>query len=223
MSIIKNLLVVRELYSHINSEVVQDHSDASDNSVREIYIKLTDEMEVWLNENIYTDRYLFDTDDQVEVDEMHRKWRTETAIGQYAGQEIEEGEWILGCVNRDASKIHIELIKSRSAADIMPILYRILKPGTIIYSDALSTYKQLDSSYNHFEINKRKDGFRRFEELEDGTILRVHVNNIENRWRWLRQLGRDKHTFDSKYVRRLCVEYVYRFYNEHFFDLLKTA
>jgi hypothetical protein len=222
LTIIQQLIIVRELYLHSSIESVMVHADTTETTVRNIYIRLTDKMQQWLNEHVYNTRYLFDQVDEVEVDEMYRHWRTETAVGQYAGQEIEQGKWIIGFVSRDGKKLHLELLKSRKIEHIAPIVTRLIAPGTIIYSDALSTYNTFNWQYSHFTINKKVDGFSRFEQLQGGVSINVNVNHIENRWRWLRQLGRERHVFDSKYVRRLCVEYMYRFYNKHFLDLLRT-
>lgn len=222
LSIIQQLLVVRELYYNDSVQNVINHTGACRSTIKDFYVRLTFLMEVWLEENIFSQhQYLFDRADEVEVDEMFRYWITPTAQRQYAGQPIEDGRWIIGLVNRSRTRVYIQCIKDRKKTTILPLLKKLIEPGTTIYSDALNTYKGLDPDYNHFVINKQLDGFARVEQLQGGEEVNVNVNLIENRWRWLRQLGRERRTFAATHVGKMCTDYMYRFHNKHYFDLLR--
>jgi len=222
LSIIQQLILVRELYYNDSVHNVVNHTGATVSTIRAFYVRLTHLMEVWLEENIYSQsQYLFDRADEVEVDEMYRYWTSPTAVGQADGLPLTEGWWIIGLVNRSRTRVYIQCIKDRKKTTILPLLKKLIEPGTVIYSDALNTYKGLDPDYNHFVINKQVDGFARVEQLQGGAEVNVNVNLIENRWRWLRQLGRERRTFAATHVGRMCTDYMYRFHNKHYFDLLR--
>ena len=111
----------------------------------------------------------------------------------------------------------------RTAKTLVSLLAIICEEGSTIISDALASYNELRYHFHYFVINKKVESFARDEELEEGEVLNVNVNHIENRWRWLREMYRDAHHTAAQYTQRLCDEHMYRFYRKDVMTLIQRT
>ncbi|XP_076051151.1 uncharacterized protein LOC143031337 [Oratosquilla oratoria] len=91
--------------------------------------------------------------------------------------------WVFGGIERLTKKCFLVplLNKDRSARTLVPIIKKIIKPGTVVYSDSWRAYNQLcDHGYSHFVINHKKH-------FVDPNNPKVHTQNIEQLWLDLKQ------------------------------------
>ncbi len=91
----------------------------------------------------------------------------------------------------------------------------VTEEKTIIHSDALSTYNQFNTNFIHLTINKKKEGFS---QIDESTGILKTVNHIENIWKHLRQLERERHMNRPEDVVYICIEYMFQFYKQCVFN-----
>ena len=93
--------------------------------------------------------------------------------------------WVFGIVDTSfrPSRAHLEIVRKRDAATLLPIIERVCRPGTIVHTDSWAAYRnnQTQSGFQHHQVN-HSDPLHRFK-AADGT----HTQHIESYW------GKRKH------------------------------
>ena len=88
--------------------------------------------------------------------------------------------WVFGIVDTSTGLCYIQLVTDRSAETLLPIIQRLVLPGTEIWSDMWPAYNKLASlGYTHKKVNHSKE----FKNKIDGTC----TNLIENQWKCCKQ------------------------------------
>lgn len=90
--------------------------------------------------------------------------------------EIEANEsyfgGVFGLLKRDG-KVYTVVVSNTQSATLLPIIWKKVKPDSIVYTDFYRSYDVLDvSEFNHFRINHSTH----FAENHN------HINGIENFW-----------------------------------------
>jgi hypothetical protein len=190
--------------------------------------RILTQLQTQMMEVIQKYRPVFDKHDDVEIDEMWADWEEyDEKIGPTARkQKMREGTWILGMINRDRTKLWIEVIPNRKK----PTLEKVINPmlhqpwfGKIkVFTDALTSYEFLKEKNRHYVINKEKQGFGRIVKLGEDSYLHINVNTIENNWRHFRDhlKLRNAYTYPKKMQLHIA-EYLYNFYKLDWFDLIR--
>jgi transposase-like protein len=70
------------------------------------------------------------------------------------------------------SRVRAMVVPSHKAASLIPRIYSNVLPGSVLYTDALRSYRQTDRDYTHKYIDHSLQY----------VAGRVHTNNIENFW-----------------------------------------
>ena len=124
-------------------------------------------------------------EDIIEMDETKMKWRDGELMG----------EWILGAVNRETGECWLEVIEDRKTAQLEPLFNRVVKPLTIVMTDALANYPNIMERLKavHRVINKQQDGFGRIDEVSG---ISINVNRCEEMWKDLRHLMEQRNMFN---------------------------
>lgn len=112
------------------------------------------------------------------------------------GCDIQE-KWVFGLYERDSKKLLLFAVDERDSATLVPIIQRLVLPGTTIYSDEWVAYRGLSGlGYVHRTVNRSKQSV-----AEGG----VHIQNIERSWRgaklWVLRSG-NKVDMYNKYLAR---------------------
>lgn len=87
---------------------------------------------------------------------------------------------VFGLVQRGPkgkSRVRAMVVPNHKAASLLPKIYSNVAPGSYLYTDALRSYRQVDSAYVHQFI----DHSRQY------VSGRVHTNSIENFWSCLKR------------------------------------
>jgi hypothetical protein len=213
---------------------------------RETVTKILNELHQLMKPIVFNSKPQFDITDFIEIDEMYIDWNIP---GNHDGSTIDEkllgksGQWLLGIINRDRTKLWVEPIKNRGKKEIFRVLNSIMPKGKAnVFTDALTTYAELDHNHVHFVINKAKQGFGRksyrlitggkfikskriFERLKKEKaewIVKVHVNFIENNWMLLRKFLVVRQAYRHPHLLiNYLAEFIFNFYKHNWLDLLK--
>ncbi|KAG0426398.1 hypothetical protein DMUE_5969 [Dictyocoela muelleri] len=88
----------------------------------------------------------------------------------------QENRRVFGIVDTSTypSKYYIEIVRGRSQRTLLPIIRRICRPETIIWSDEWRGFRNLGETYTHQTFNHR------FYFINPDT--NVHTQNIESLW-----------------------------------------
>jgi len=126
---------------------------------------------------------------EVEVDETFVGGKTRaTKVNVLGMRKLAHGPatgkvTVLGMIQRGVrevgtrSRVRAMVVPNHKASSLIPRIYSNVLPGSVLYTDALRSYRQTDRDYAHKFI----DHSLRYVEG------RVHTNNIENFWACLKR------------------------------------
>ena len=77
----------------------------------------------------------------------------------------EEGVWVFGGIEQESKKCFLKIVEDRSAATLIPIIKRYVKPGSVILSDCWKAYSSLKEGYTHLTVNHSVTSKTRKQEL----------------------------------------------------------
>ena len=112
----------------------------------------------------------------VQIDESLFNHKAKHNRGRRADNEDER--WVFGLADTSFKPAitYMELVSKRDAATLLPIIRRIVRPGSIIYSDQWKAYHRIQDELNleHATVNHSVN----FVDPETG----VHTQTIESYW-----------------------------------------
>ncbi|KAG0439941.1 hypothetical protein DMUE_2100 [Dictyocoela muelleri] len=100
----------------------------------------------------------------------------------HVGRISSENRWVFRIVDTSytPAKYYIELVPNRSRVILVPIILRIIRPRSIIWSDQWSAYNALMTlGFQHYTVNHRINFFN--------PENNVHTQNIESLWNKLKK------------------------------------
>ena len=80
----------------------------------------------------------------------------ETKIGhrKYNRGRLRDGVWVFGAIDADTNDVALSIVEDRSAATLIPLIQRLVRPGTTIMSDEWRAYDALgEHGYQHLTVN----------------------------------------------------------------------
>ena len=94
---------------------------------------------------------------------------------KYNRGRMVDGHWVFGGIERGTTKSFMVVVDDRSAATLIPIIQRYIRPGTLIISDEWRAYSTLSSlGYTHQMVNHSQN----FVDPSTGA----HTNSVEGYW-----------------------------------------
>ena len=94
---------------------------------------------------------------------------------KYNRGRVVDGHWVFGGIERGTTKSFMVVVEDRSAATLIPIIQRYIRPGSVIISDEWRAYSTLSSlGYTHQTVNSSNT----FVDPSTGA----HTNSIEGYW-----------------------------------------
>jgi hypothetical protein len=189
-------------------------------SIRNIYIDLNNGMKNWISKNIFDTEFVFQRIQSVEIDEAYVHWSYNNNSPELLLDPVDnEGDWLLGMISRDRTKMWVYPIKDRTKENLICPILDVTEKETTLHTDALSTYDLLDKDYIHYVINKKQEGFSH---VHGPTGVLKSVNHCECVWKHLRELARDRHMNNPKDVVFICIEYMFRFYHHSIYEVVQV-
>jgi hypothetical protein len=120
--------------------------------------------------------------DVLEIDGNYNIWEKSIPQGENQNQII-CGKMIFGIISRTTKQLVLKLVTNENAFECVSAVQKHADKGCIIMHDYAKAYLNFPG-YEHYAINKSKQGFTRQEDnLPIWTGRIVHVNNIEAVWR----------------------------------------
>jgi transposase-like protein len=118
---------------------------------------------------------------EVEVDETFiggkaRNMHVATKKRRITGTGGKDKAVVFGMVER-GGKVKAQVVSSRKRSTLQPEIYKHVEAGSALYSDALLSYRGLESNYAHQVIDHAVS-------YAEGT---VHTNTMENFWALLKR------------------------------------
>lgn len=96
----------------------------------------------------------------------------------HRGRATEHELWVFGIADTSYSpaKIFLRLVEDKSTASLIPLIYDVCRPGTMIVSDEWAAYNFLVASntFQHMTVNHSLHFI--------DPVTRVHTQNIESYW-----------------------------------------
>lgn len=100
------------------------------------------------------------------------------------GTLAEEKPPVLGMIQRNG-EVFIKMLPNVQQVTIQPVMTKVIKPGSLIYTDEYNIYDRLAQwGYQHKSVNHSAGEYAR-DENGDG-FHEVHVNTMEGFWSLLR-------------------------------------
>lgn len=127
-------------------------------------------------ESAHRERLDIDLGNGIEIDESYfGPKRVKGKRGRGAGGKTV----VLGLLKRKGF-VFTQIIKSTERQEVMPIIRKVVKSGSDIYSDGWRSYDALAVyGYNHKKVKHSENEFAR----GDGT----HINGVESYWSWVKR------------------------------------
>ena len=90
------------------------------------------------------------------------------------GRMPNPGFWVFGAVERDSNNFELWVVDRRDRESLQPLIQETILPGTMIYSDDYSVYRNLDQiGYGHEIVNHS---------VEFVNENEAHTNTMEGFW-----------------------------------------
>ncbi|KAG0438837.1 hypothetical protein DMUE_2849 [Dictyocoela muelleri] len=86
----------------------------------------------------------------------------------------QHNRWVFGIieVSNTLSKYYVEVVPDRSQETLLPIIHRVCRTGSVIWSDEWRGYRNLYPSFTHLTVNHSYNFVN--------PVTGVHTQNIES-------------------------------------------
>ena len=131
----------------------------------------------------------------------------------HRGRQL-SGKWVFGGIDRDSKDAFMISVDDRSAATLIPIIERYIKPGTTILSDEWASYNLIPpANFTHLTVNHS------IHFVVPGTD--IHTQTIESTWGQAKKKMRNSITTNPELLDTYLVEYCWKKrHNENIFNNL---
>lgn len=110
---------------------------------------------------------------------------------------------VFGLLKRQG-KVYTEIVDSAARRELFPIIRRVVRSGSDIYTDGWKSYDALAVyGYNHKKVIHDENEFAR----PDGT----HINGVESYWSWTKRRLSKFNGISKRYFSRYLLESEWRF------------
>eukprot|EP00731_Ephydatia_muelleri_P001467 Em0001g1467a len=114
-----------------------------------------------------------------------------------------EGQWVLGGVERGSEEMFMQIVPSRDAATLLPVIIANVKPGTEIHTDEWRSYARLNRrGYVHHTVNHSIE----FVNPANGA----HTQSIECTWAHAKKKYKKMHGTSKALFPTYLLEFIWR-------------
>ena len=122
---------------------------------------------------------------------------------KYNRGRMREGQWVLGGVERGTDKVFMQIVPSRDAATLLPIITANVEPGTEIHTDEWRSYATLNvQGYVHNSVNHSIQ----FVNPANGA----HTQSIECTWAHAKKKYKRMHGTSKPLFATYLIEFIWR-------------
>lgn len=125
--------------------------------------------------------------------------------------------WIAGILERSSGRVLLYRVADRTTQSLVPPILAAVPEGSLIYSDELKSYNELDKhTFEHYTVNHSRGEYQRTEHIGGGEVISVHINTLEGVWTTVRSRLRFRARRDLTRLDLILDELVYRHSNTSF-------
>ncbi len=170
---------------------------------------------------------------EVEIDESfvsgkNKNRHKDKKVEKCQGRSYKDKVSVFGILER-GGKMFAKVVPNTQARTLVSIVKKNVDVGSIIYTDGWS-YKGLEKKYTQMSVDHGKHFYGTTFVTDDGEIIQVTTNRIENAWSVFKRTIKGTYIHVSKkHLQRYVDEFVFRFNtrkiskNERFELLLRYA
>jgi transposase-like protein len=124
----------------------------------------------------------------------------------FRGHRVTRGKnitdkWVFGLYERERKLVYMEIVQTRKASELIPIVRKICESGTTIISDQWAAYNKLEEhGFPHYTVDHS-----RF--FVNPNSREIHTQNIEISWGWAKyEIRRQNRAlyYLEKYIHLFC-------------------
>lgn len=152
---------------------------------------------------------------EVEIDEAfvggkNKNRHKDKKVEKCQGRSYKDKAPVFGAIER-GGKIFARVVPNTQARTLVPIVKKNVEVGSSVYTDGWS-YKGLEKKYTQMSVDHGKHFYGMLLVTEDGEVIEVTTNRIENAWSVFKRTMKGTYIHVSKkYLQRYVDEFVFRF------------
>ena len=159
---------------------------------------------------------------EVEIDETfvggkNKNRHKDKKVEKCQGRSYKDKVPVFGILER-GGKLIAKVVPNTQARTLVPIVKKNVEVGSTVYTDGWS-YKGLEGKYEQLSVDHGKHFYGETYVTDDGEIIVVSTNGIENAWSLFKR--RLKGTYirvSKKHLQKYVDEFVFRFNTRNFTD-----
>lgn len=159
---------------------------------------------------------------EVEIDETfvggkngnrHKDKKVEKSQGRSYKDKVP----VFGILER-GGKLFAKVVPNTQAKTLVPIVKKNVEVGSTVYTDGWS-YKGLEGKYEQLSVDHSKKFYGETYVTDDGEIVEVTTNRIENAWAFFKRIIKGTYIrVSKKHMQKYVDEFVFRFNTRNFTD-----
>lgn len=152
---------------------------------------------------------------EVEIDETfvggkNKNRHKDKKVPKSQGRSYKDKTPVFGAIER-RGKIFARVVPNTQAETLVPIVKKNVEVGSSVYTDGWG-YKGLEKKYTQMSVDHGKNFYGMILVTDDGEIIEVTTNRIENAWSVFKRTIKGTYIHVSKkYMQRYVDEFVFRF------------
>lgn len=160
--------------------------------------------------------------DEVEIDETfvggkNKNRHKDKKVEKCQGRSYKDKVPVFGILERDGSLV-AKVVSNTQAKTLVPLIKKYVKKGSVVYTDGWE-YSGLRKDYEQRSVDHEKHFYGTTYATNDGEIITVSTNGIENAWSHLKRMIFGIYYNVSKtHMQKYVDEFVFRFNTRRFTD-----
>jgi hypothetical protein len=128
--------------------------------------------------------------------------------------------WVGGWCCRETGEMYMYILPNRTIPHLIPPLLNALPPHTLLCTDELAHYHQLDQMFLHHSVNHSEGEYMRIDDVPGYGEVPIHCNTMESEWRRLKNRLRFTGTKTVRYLQHYMNEIMFHRAGRSIFDTI---